>query len=175
MASCQSGIPQLDCKYTFIISENADRIDYLYGERGGGGEEGEVLKRRIWEQNGLVIITNIMHIINQYDAHGLSSFIALLISFVSYFKIRKFIIFNLSTLRIFFSLSIHPWETLQNWNIQCKPIGLPTKCSIEFLVVELWKHTLLCPFLGSLCWSVVDFIFPDEPGSVSFVVFVATD
>ena len=33
------GIRPLDCKYTFIISENADRVDYLYGEGGG-----EVLK-----------------------------------------------------------------------------------------------------------------------------------
>ena len=32
--------------YFFIISENADRIDYLYGEREG---EGEMLKRRVQE------------------------------------------------------------------------------------------------------------------------------
>ena len=25
------------------------------------------------------------------------------------------------------------WETLQKWNIQCKPIGLPTKCLIELV------------------------------------------
>ena len=71
--------------YFFIISENADHIDYLYGEGGGGG--GEVLKRRVQEQNGQVIITNITYNINQYHAHGLSSFVALLISFASYFKI----------------------------------------------------------------------------------------
>ena len=31
------GILPLDCRYTFIISENTERIDYLYGE--GGGEK----------------------------------------------------------------------------------------------------------------------------------------
>ena len=57
----------LDWKKTFIISENADRIDYLYGEweggegergRGGEGRGGEgggsegVLKRRIESKTG---------------------------------------------------------------------------------------------------------------------------
>ena len=31
------GILPLDCRYTFIISENTERIDYLYGE--GGSEK----------------------------------------------------------------------------------------------------------------------------------------
>ena len=40
----------------------------------------------------------------------------------------------MSTLRIFFSLPIHPKEALKNWSIQCKPIALLPKCSIELLV-----------------------------------------
>ena len=39
-----------------IISEDTERIDYLDGE-GGGGE------RRVREENGLVIIANIIYII----------------------------------------------------------------------------------------------------------------
>ena len=37
------GIRHLDRKYTFIISENTERIDYLYGE-GGGDKEGTGVK-----------------------------------------------------------------------------------------------------------------------------------
>ena len=80
-----AGIPPLDCKYTFfIISENSDHIDYLYGERGEGEsveKEGTGVKCKM-----SFIVTNIIYIINQYHAHGLSSFIPFLISFVSYFK-----------------------------------------------------------------------------------------
>ena len=35
------GIRPLDCKYTFNHFRNADCIDYLYGEGGGGGGEKE--------------------------------------------------------------------------------------------------------------------------------------
>ena len=42
----------------------------------------------------------------------------------------------MSILRIFYSLPIHPQEALKNWSIQCKPIALPTKCSIELLVLS---------------------------------------
>ena len=36
-----SGHSHLDCKYTFIISEKADRIDYgVEGGLGGGGGRG---------------------------------------------------------------------------------------------------------------------------------------
>ena len=38
--------------YYFIISENADRIDYLYGERGGGGGEG---RGRNVEKEGVTV------------------------------------------------------------------------------------------------------------------------
>ena len=44
--------------------------------------------------------------------------------------------------RFFFSLPIHPWEALKNWNIQFKPIGLPTKCSIELLVLDVLPRKL---------------------------------
>ena len=46
-------------------------------------------------------------------------------------------------LRIFFSLPIHPQEALQNWSIQCKSVGLPTKCSIELLVAAKAKLILV--------------------------------
>ena len=57
--------------YFFIISEKAERIDYGDGRRvgGGGGYANKM---------GYIYID----IINQYHAHGLSSFIARLISFV---------------------------------------------------------------------------------------------
>ena len=42
--------------------------------------------------------------------------------------------FNSSTLHMLFSLAIHPQQPLQDWNIQYKLVGLPTKCSIELLV-----------------------------------------
>ena len=35
---------------------------------------------------------------------------------------------------MFFSLAIHRQNTLQDWNFQCKPVGLPTKCSRKHLV-----------------------------------------
>ena len=57
----------------------------------------------------------------------------LLFSFSLFYTFNS-LFFNLSTLRIFFSLPIHPQEALKNWSIQCKPIALPTKCSIELLV-----------------------------------------
>ena len=46
----------LDCKYSFSsFRKNAHRIDYLYGERGGGCE------REGMGVNGLVIIINIIY------------------------------------------------------------------------------------------------------------------
>ena len=52
----------------FIISEKAEHIDYGDGRRVGGDAN----------KMGYIYID----IINQYHVHGLSSFIALLISFV---------------------------------------------------------------------------------------------
>ena len=39
--------------------------------------------------------------------------------------------FYLSIFQMFSGLAIHPQQPLQDWNIQHKPVGLPTKCSIE--------------------------------------------
>ena len=36
-----------------------------------------------------------------------------------------------------FRLPIHPKEALKNWSIQCKPVALQTKCSIELLVQNM--------------------------------------
>ena len=56
------GIRPLDCKYTFLsLSQNADAIDYLYGGGGGGGRP---VKRRVREENGLIIIANIIYIMS---------------------------------------------------------------------------------------------------------------
>ena len=58
--------------YFFIISEKAERIDYRDATRVGGRGYA----------NKISYIYIYIDIINQYHAHGLSSFIALLISFV---------------------------------------------------------------------------------------------
>ena len=81
----------------------------------------------------------LIDIINQYHAHGLSSFIALLISFVWYFEIviHYFQFVNFTHL---FQPSYSPLEDPAKLNVHCKPIGLPTKCSIELLV--LWKSLI---------------------------------
>ena len=79
------GIRPLDCKYTFLsFPKMLTAVTTRTGREGGGGGEKEGMG-----VNGLVIITNIIYIyfINQYYARGLSLFIALLISFVSYFQI----------------------------------------------------------------------------------------
>ena len=74
-----------------------------------------------------------IYYLNQYVC-GFSSFLALLVFFVLYFIIFNSLFSIFSTLHIFFSLPIHPQEALKNWTIQCKPVGLPTICSIELLV-----------------------------------------
>ena len=63
------GIHPFDCKYTFIISENADRIDFLYGEGGVCEKVGSGVK---WASG---YYWYYIHHVNQY-ACGLSSFIA---------------------------------------------------------------------------------------------------
>ena len=59
----------------------------------------------------------------------------LLFSF-SLFYTLKFLIhyFQFVNSMDLFSLPVHPQEALKNWSIQCKPIALLTKCSIELLV-----------------------------------------
>ena len=69
--------------YFFIISENADCIDYLYGAEGWGGGGGAKEATKVkWASH---YHQYYLHYVNQY-ACGLSSIIALLIFFVSYFK-----------------------------------------------------------------------------------------
>ena len=123
------GSHTLHFKYTLIISEKAERIDYEDERRLGGGGGGYANKM------GYIYID----IINQYNAHGLSSFIALLISFVWYFKIviHYFQFVNFTHL---FQPSYSPSEDPAKLNIHWKPIGLPTKCSIELLVYKIKMH-----------------------------------
>ena len=73
-------------------------------------------------------------IINQYHAHRLSSFIALLISFARYFKI-VINYFQFVNFTHFFQPSYSPLEDPANWIF----IGLLTKCSIELpcLILKL--------------------------------------
>ena len=63
--------------------------------------------------------------------------------FVLYFKIFNSLFSICQVFASFFSLPIHPYEALKNWSIQCKPVGLPTKCSIELLVN--YKACVLLP------------------------------
>ena len=51
---------------------------------------------------------------------------------------------------MFFSLAIHPQQPLQDWNIQYKFVGLPTKCLIELLVRSKIAITLeVKPYLSN--------------------------
>ena len=73
--------------YYFIISENADHIDYLCGEGGEGG----VLKRRVREQNGLVITTHIYNLFRVSLFHSDETFMCMHAQEVFFFsnKIHK--------------------------------------------------------------------------------------
>ena len=80
-----------------------------------------------------------IHYVNQYAV----DFQHLLLFWFPLFYTLKFLIHyfqNLSTLCIFFSLPIHHQENQKNWSIQCKSVGLPTKCSIELLVCNKIEH-----------------------------------
>ena len=69
--------------YFFIISENADCIDYpVWGGGVGGGGCARKATKVKWASH---YYQYYIHYVNQY-ACGLSSIIALLIFFVSYFK-----------------------------------------------------------------------------------------
>ena len=81
---------------------------------GGGGGRGEKEGTGVkWASHYYI------YFINQYYAGGLSSFISLLTSFVSYFQMCNSLFSNCK-LDVSFS-------ALQNFNIHCKLICLPTK------------------------------------------------
>ena len=87
-------------------------------ERGWGGGGGG--------QMGDTQIKWAIYTYNQYNAHELSSFIALLISFVLYFKIVIHY-FQFVNLPIFFSLPIHPYVSVNsNW-VHLHPRQPPAK------------------------------------------------
>ena len=74
------GIRPLDCKYTFYHFQNTEHLGV--GDAGGGGGGGEKEGTEVkWASHYYI------YYINQYYAGGLSSFISLLISFVSFFQI----------------------------------------------------------------------------------------
>ena len=124
MASWQSafGIHPFDCEYTNILIV----LTACIGGRGVCEMVGPVVK---WAS---CYYCHYIHYVNQY-ACGFSSFLALFVFFVLYFKIFNSL-FSICQLCASFNLPIHPKEALKNWSIQCKPVALPTKCSIELLV-----------------------------------------
>ena len=56
-----------------------------------------------------------------------------IIFFVLHFKMFNSLFSICQLFASFFSLPFHPFKVLKNWSIQCKPVGLPTKYSIDTL------------------------------------------
>ena len=74
-----------------------------------------------------------------------------LLFWFSLFYTLKFLIhyFQFVNFTHFFQPSYSPLGALKNSSIQCKPVGLPTKCSIELLVITVFQnakivYVLLC-------------------------------
>ena len=96
VGSRQSAFTPWTANVLFIISEI---LSTCRGGRGGGEKEGMEVK---WASHYYI------YFINKYYAGGLSSFISLLISFVSFFQICNSLFSICQVYTSFFSLPIHP-------------------------------------------------------------------
>ena len=116
------GIRPLNCKYTFIISEILSSLTTCRGGRegGGGGEkEGTEVK---WASHYYMYI-----LFNQYYVRGLSSFISLLISFVSFFQICNSLF---SICQVYASFSAFPFTLRRPCKTEIFSVS-PLACQLD--------------------------------------------
>ena len=132
VGSRQSAVAPWTANILFHNFRNADRINYIYG--GGEGWKGGCKSKM---GCSLYIYMYIWYIkILLTDFHNL------LLFWFTLFHTLKFVIhdFQFVNFTHFFQpLLFTLGRPLQNWNMQCKPFSLLTKCSIELLVL-IWMH-----------------------------------